>query len=71
MIFDEDCFSQVLDAAYDALDGKANSQNRDMATTMTFVCFHQGGCMMAHIGIVAFTKFVQDKESSIGRRTTL
>ena len=50
MIFDEDCFSQVLDAAYDALDGKANSQNRDMATTMTFVCFHQGGCMMAHIG---------------------
>ena len=21
-----------------------------MATTMTFVCFHQGGCMMAHIG---------------------
>ena len=21
-----------------------------MGTTMTFVCFHQGGCMMAHIG---------------------
>ena len=50
MVFDEGCFSQVLDAAYDALDDKANSQNRDMATTMTFVCFHQGGCMMAHIG---------------------
>lgn len=50
MIFDEKCFSQVLDSAYDALDMKSNRQNQDMATTMTFVCFHQGGCMMAHIG---------------------
>lgn len=43
-------FSKILDAAYDALDAKANRQTKDMATTMTFVCFHQGGCMMAHIG---------------------
>ncbi len=43
-------FSKVLDAAYEALDRKANLQNRDMATTMAFVCFHASGCTMAHIG---------------------
>jgi protein phosphatase len=43
-------FNQVLDAAYNALDGKVNKSNREMATTLTFVCFHGGGCTMAHIG---------------------
>lgn len=43
-------FIHVLDAAYDALDQKSNRSNDGMATTMTFVCFHQGGCLMAHIG---------------------
>lgn len=50
MLFTNQDFSMVLDVAYDALDSKANRQTKDMATTMTFVCFHQGGCMMAHIG---------------------
>lgn len=52
--FDEDFtnqdFTRALDAAYDALDKKSNRSNEGMATTMTFVCFHQGGCTMAHIG---------------------
>jgi len=48
--FTNEDFSHVLDAAYNALDAKANSQNREMATTLTFVCFHGGGCTMAHIG---------------------
>lgn len=48
--FTNDDFRDVLDAAYDALDRKASPRNQEMATTMTFVCFHGGGCTMAHIG---------------------
>lgn len=48
--FDNDHFRQLLDAAYDALDDAADRSSRDMATTFTFVCFHRGGCLMAHIG---------------------
>lgn len=48
--FTNEDFSYVLDAAYDALDSKTNSSNQEMATTLTFVCFHGGGCTMAHIG---------------------
>lgn len=43
-------FSKVLDEAYDALDRKTNRQNQEMATTLTFACFHDGGCTLAHIG---------------------
>lgn len=43
-------FQHVLDKAYDALDKKSDDDNEGMATTLTFVCFHQGGCTMAHIG---------------------
>lgn len=43
-------FQLLLDNAYDALDRKAAEANPDMSTTMTFVCFHQGGATMAHIG---------------------
>lgn len=43
-------FHKVIDTAYNALDKIANDDNRDMGTTMTFVCFHAGGCTMAHIG---------------------
>lgn len=48
--FTNEDFNRVLDAAYDALDAKTNDSNRDMATTLTFLCFHGGGCTMAHIG---------------------
>jgi len=41
-------FSYLLDNAYDSLEKVA--KHSDMATTMTFVCFHQGGCLMAHVG---------------------
>lgn len=43
-------FTKVFDAAYDALDAMVDEDNSDMATTMTFVCFHAGGCTMAHVG---------------------
>ena len=48
--FSNEAFSKVFDTAYDALDRKSDNSNREMATTMTFVCFHAGGCTMAHIG---------------------
>ena len=41
-------FSMALDKAYDALD--LVSKHEDMATTLTFICFHGKGCTMAHIG---------------------
>lgn len=50
MDFGQHEFSGVLNEAFEALDAKANGENQDMATTMTFVCFHQGGCLMAHMG---------------------
>lgn len=48
--FSNEEFSHTLDTAYNALDAKANDENRDMGTTLTFVCFHAKGCTMAHIG---------------------
>lgn len=49
--FTTEQFSHALDQAYDALD--ATSRRLDdvqFSTTMTFVAFHAGGCMAAHIG---------------------
>lgn len=48
--FSNDDFSQVLDYAYDQLDKVGKSTNGDMATTLTFICFHAQGVTMAHIG---------------------
>ncbi len=50
MVLDDEMFSKVLDGAYDALDELTDDTNRGMATTLTFVCLHKGGCTMAHIG---------------------
>lgn len=43
-------FAKVLDYAYSCLNSKISSKSTDMATTMTFVCFHDGGVFCAHIG---------------------
>ncbi len=48
--FSNEDFRKALDSAYDALDKKAKGDSKDMATTLTFACFHSGGCTMAHIG---------------------
>lgn len=48
--FSNEDFRKALDNAYDALDKKAKGDSKDMATTLTFVCFHGAGCTMAHIG---------------------
>lgn len=50
-VFTEDMFDEALQAAYDSLDEKDNADaDKKMGTTMTFVKFHAGGCMVAHIG---------------------
>lgn len=50
-VFTEDMFNDALQAAYDSLDEKDRAEDgKKMGTTMTFVKFHAGGCMVAHIG---------------------
>lgn len=44
--------SEVVDAAYDALDEMAekNPETTDMGTTLTLLCLHKGGAISVHIG---------------------
>ena len=48
--FTSEDLGKALGAAYEALDKAAQHGSRNMGTTMTLVCFHKGGCTMAHIG---------------------
>ena len=43
-------FETALSAAYDALDAKDNDAEKKMGTTLTFVKFDEGQCIVAHIG---------------------
>ena len=49
-VLSDELFLQVLSAAYDALDAKDNGEERNMGTTLTFLCLHAGGATVAHIG---------------------
>lgn len=48
--FSNTLFRRALDKAYDAIDKQSKGSAKDMATTLTFVCFHGEGCTIAHIG---------------------
>ncbi len=48
--FSNNSFSAVLNYAYSQLDKAGEKIDGELATTMTFVCFHGEGCTMAHIG---------------------
>ena len=48
--FSDDDFKQCLAKAYNALDAADTKKAATMGTTMTFLCFHDGGCLVAHIG---------------------
>lgn len=48
--FTDEEFQRALQQAYDALDAADVKQEGTMGTTMTFICFHIGGCLVAHIG---------------------
>ena len=43
-------FRKALDDAYSALYKVAGKHSKDMATTLTFICFHREGALVAHIG---------------------
>lgn len=43
-------FRHVLNRAYQALDEVSDESNKGMGTTLTFVSFHSGGVLAAHIG---------------------
>lgn len=46
---DED-FQTVLGCAFHRMEQASTPENRGMATTLTFACFHAGGCTVAHMG---------------------
>lgn len=48
--FSADDFSKALSYAYQALDKAMSDGSDEMATTLTFICFHDGGVLVAHIG---------------------
>ena len=43
-------FDYALAKAYDSLDAADETREGKMGSTMTFLCLHKGGCMVAHIG---------------------
>lgn len=49
-IFTEEVFNAALSHAYDALDALDDGAEKKMGTTLTFLMFHNDGCMLAHIG---------------------
>lgn len=48
--FTEDMFKAALSYALDELDKLDDGAEKKMGTTMTFLQFHRGGCLAAHIG---------------------
>lgn len=48
--FTDNDFRRVLNLAYLALDEVSDESNKGMGTTLTFVAFHSGGVLAAHIG---------------------
>jgi len=49
-VFSDEDFEHCLAQAYDALDAADINREAAMGTTMTFLCFHSRGCLVAHIG---------------------
>lgn len=43
-------FESALSKAFDTLDAADVAHEGKMGTTMTFLCLHKGGCLVAHIG---------------------
>lgn len=48
--FTDDDLHAVLSHACKALDRVSDADNHDMATTLALVCFHNEGCLAAHVG---------------------
>lgn len=46
----DDQFREALEHAFETLDAADVAHEGKMGTTMTFLCLHKGGCLVAHIG---------------------
>lgn len=46
----DEAFNNAVTRAYEALDAADVKNQGEMGTTLTFLCFHRGGCLAAHIG---------------------
>jgi protein phosphatase len=49
-VLEDALFEEALDAAYAAVNAQDSTGQKKMGTTLTFLCFHKGGCTAAHIG---------------------
>lgn len=50
-VFTDQAFEDALACAYDKLDNASTLANdKEMGTTLAMLCFHAGGCLVAHIG---------------------
>lgn len=49
-VISDEMFVAALDATYTALDKLDDDAAKKMGCTLTFLCLHKGGCLMAHIG---------------------
>lgn len=49
-VLSDDLFQTALDEVFRKINEFDNDSFRKMGTTLTFLCLHQGGALMAHIG---------------------
>ena len=49
-VVSDEMFEHALGKAFDALNAADVGHEGKMGTTMTFLCLHKGGCLVAHIG---------------------
>ena len=49
-VLTDEMFGRALQKAFDTLDAADVAHEGKMGTTMTFMCLHKGGCLVAHIG---------------------
>lgn len=47
---DDSLLEEAITEAYAAVNAKDSTGQKKMGTTLTFLCFHKGGCTVAHIG---------------------
>lgn len=49
-VLEDALLEEAINAAYAAVDAQDATGQKKMGTTLTFLCFHKGGCTAAHIG---------------------
>jgi len=49
-VLTDEMLNDALEKAWQQLDEKDSQSSKKMGTTLTLLCFHRGGCTLAHIG---------------------